>query len=170
MRYASLSFLLLAVGGVGCENFEPVGTYRGNALTNHQIHVALTTLQPDGSREVNTTRSSGSTSGINVTVRRVSENHLEIAFGNECTVMVEQDPSPNEHNTSVVIVPAQQCTLNVEGYSGAMDMSGTAQFERDGNRGLHLTLNGSVPIREPIQIGDASGQWSYSFDGSAQQQ
>lgn len=164
----AILILISVVAVSSCGKFDPVGTYQGDATVSHEIMVAKTKLQSDGSREVQTTRSNGTQNKVHVSVHRDGEDRLELVASNGCKVLLEQDPAPNEHNASVLLSPTQNCTFNVDGYNGPTVMGGTVQFEREGNKGINITLTGTIPINEPVKVGDVSGRWSYTFNGTRQ--
>ncbi|MCB9593974.1 MAG: hypothetical protein H6719_14670 [Sandaracinaceae bacterium] len=151
---------------VGCDDLEPEGTYSGLVSGSTQISTLLSGPDEDGNLNARAQNANVSRSDVNVTVRRTGDSRLEITLDDGCVVPFEQQPEPNEHNTRVPGTETVVCNVEVDGYSGPIEVSGSAMFGRD-DPSINLMLYGSVPAPpDPDAVGATSGSWSYTFNGT----
>jgi len=162
MRRLFVLCVLLA----GCESFDPVGTYTGDVAVGAQIQTLVTGIDEQGHATVNNSSTTQARSGVSVVVRRVSEDRLELTLDDGCVVPLQQDPEPNEHNTNVPYDAQTSCPVQVEGYSGPMDVSGSANFGRE-DRTINIMFSRNVPVpADASSAGTVTGSAGYNFGGT----
>lgn len=125
----------------------------------------VTDLQANGTLTADTNRFNDSASGTAITIRQVDDAHLEADLGGGCRVRLDQTAPPNEHSAVVATRPEQHCTISVQGVTGNVLLSGTAQFTKDAPTSLNLTFNGGEQTGNPDRAGYTNLRYTYAFQG-----
>lgn len=147
--------LATALALAGCKSdYSPAGTYAGTLTEHAQV---LRTANPDAANAVITTRPNPH---AEVTVEPAGERRVRVRFSPTCAVLYELGRAPNEQVARVATRPEQTCAVDVNGFRGAVRVSGTARFARGS-----MTVT-QIDVRGELRDGQATGSWSLDFDGT----